>query len=93
MTELAVAIPLVGLLVAAAGVVSKSIQMARVNKMAIYSVGLRIHEVALTLNELLPAAVKANQRSKALDTNIRNLTDILKRAGEVTPCICRVVPS
>ena len=50
--------------------------------MAMESMGLRVTEVALTLSELLPAAVEAKQVTPALQLTLKRLNGLVKSAGE-----------
>ena len=51
------------------------------NKMAVEGMGLRVLEVAVTLDELLPAAAAADQVTPALELVLRRLADLLAQAG------------
>lgn len=47
--------------------------LGKVNKLAVTSMGLRVHEVAVTLTELLPAAVAANQAWPSHSLSVQTL--------------------
>ena len=58
----------------------KAVEIAKVNKNAINSMGLRIMEVSVTLTELIPTAIETGQRTAALDGNLSNLSALVDRA-------------
>jgi hypothetical protein len=60
----AAAVPVVGALAVALTGVCAGIHEAKINKGAVRSMGLRVHEVALTLAELLPAAVSMTPQAE-----------------------------
>ena len=80
LVECGAAVPIVGAVAVALSGVCEGIAEAKVNKLAVQSMGLRIHEVALTLAELLPAAVEAGQVTPALSLHLRGLEGLLKKA-------------
>jgi len=53
----------------------------QVNKGAVQSMGLRVHEVALTLAELLPAAVAAGAVTPAATVHLKRLEGLVAECG------------
>jgi len=80
--ECAAAVPIVGGLALALAGGCQGITEAKVNQGAIQSMGLRIHEVALTLAELLPAAVAAGAVTGATTVHLKRLEGLVVECGE-----------
>lgn len=54
------------------------------NKLAIQSIGMRVHDVAVTLAELVPAACAAGQVTPALEHLLGRISDLLSSTLKFT---------
>ena len=59
-----------------------SIREARLNKIAVLSMGLRVQEVAVVLTELMPAAEAAGVVSKGLEIILDHLRSLLEQTQD-----------
>ena len=53
---------------------------AQVNKAAVQSMGRRIHEIALMLDELLPTAERTGVKTRSLEAEVLRLADLVRSA-------------
>ncbi|KAH8098585.1 hypothetical protein JL720_1542 [Aureococcus anophagefferens] len=74
------ALPCVGILGEALGDLCGAVRDAQVNKVAVQSMGRRIHEIALMLDELLPTAERTGVKTRSLEAEVLRLADLVRSA-------------